>query len=86
MGSTQSAFETIYGCKQGGPASPRLFALYIDDLEEAEVGIKVGNVKMECILYADDVLLLANDQNSLQELNNVGVTTKLNIIPKRRSL
>ena len=63
------------GCKQGGPASPRLFDIYIKpmitELEKLQMGVEIGKLKCEVIMYADDILLLANNDDQMQQLLDV---------------
>ena len=47
-GQVSEIFSTSIGVKQGGPLSPRLFSLYIEEvvtlLDDLGHGIKVGNI------------------------------------------
>jgi len=67
-------FRTTVGVKQGGSLSPRLFALYIEDLvkriKESKHGVYYGNknYKVDILLYADDILLVSTTKGGLQEL------------------
>lgn len=65
-------FTTSVGVKQGGPLSPRLFSLYIEDIieiiEQTKIGIEIGNIKLDIILYADDMTLIANTKSGMQKL------------------
>ena len=71
-------FKTCIGVKQGGPLSPRLFALYleglVDDIESTGAGIQIGHTRVNILLYADDIILLANNHRELQ--NKVQVTKR----------
>ncbi|RNA09871.1 RNA-directed DNA polymerase from mobile element jockey-like, partial [Brachionus plicatilis] len=67
-------FKTTIGVKQGGPLSPRLFAIYLEDLVESidqlNLGVKVGKMLINIVLYADDILLMAESSDDLQTLAN----------------
>ena len=64
-------FDVNSGVKQGCILSPTLFAMYIDDLVDQLKGVSAGVVCGENIvsslLYADDIVLLAPNEESLQE-------------------
>ena len=68
-------FDVENGVKQGCILSPTLFAMYIDDLVEQLRTKNVGTVCGECIvsslLYADDIVLLAPNEESLEVLIKV---------------
>ena len=50
------------GVQQGSPLSPMLFNLYISDLQDYVSG--------EIYAYADDILIIAEDENHAQEIDN----------------
>lgn len=58
--------------KQGGPLSPRLFSLYTENLgkylDNTEAGIIIGNIKINNLFYADDILLIANTKEEMNKL------------------
>ncbi|MCO5563787.1 hypothetical protein L7F22_017435 [Adiantum nelumboides] len=59
------------GVRQGCPASPCLFNVYINDILDADGetwGLEITNFfrKMKGLLFADDLVLLANSPESLQ--------------------
>ena len=71
------AFSTSAGVKQGCALSPILFSLYINDLvnifdDNCEPAL-LGEKKTNCLLYADDLVLMSESadglQNSLNKLN-----------------
>ena len=83
-------FRTTRGIRQGCPASPLLFAIYISFLERrllrrcSQAGIHVGNHRILSISYADDITLLATTKQEAlllfaeiqQALAYIGLTTE----------
>ena len=73
-----SAFSTSAGVKQGCPLSPTLFSLYVNDLiNEFDNNCQpalLGEKKISCLLYADDLVLISESpdglQTSLNKLDN----------------
>ena len=65
-------FKVLCGTKQGGILSPDFFAIYIDDLikelRKSKVGCHVLGVFIACILFADDMTLLAPTRHAMQHL------------------
>ena len=65
-------FYVSNGVRQGGILSPYLFCLYMDDLSQRlnniYTGCMVGNVRVNHLMYADDVVLLSPSANGLQLL------------------
>lgn len=64
-------FWTSTGVRQGCPMSPTLFNIYIMDLEaemrkEQTGGIVVGKEKFWTITYADDIVLVAQNEQDLK--------------------
>ena len=69
-------FRTISGIKQGDNVSTGWFALYIDDLAEeikqSNLGIHLeDNFDVSILLYADDLVLLSENEENLQEMVNI---------------
>lgn len=70
-GSLSPEFETLNGVKQGCLLSPLIFALYLNDLhDELGGGVKLGDLIIRVLLYADDIVLLATDAKVLQLMIN----------------
>ncbi|XP_029054544.1 uncharacterized protein LOC114881833 [Osmia bicornis bicornis] len=66
-------FFTEMGVRQGCPLSPTLFAILISDIEEefrkAQAGgVVVGREKFWTLAYADDLVLVTNDEREMQEM------------------
>ena len=63
-------FPVDCGLKQGCSLSPTLFIFYIDDLvsslSELDVGININDEKSAILMYADDVVLLSENEQDLQ--------------------
>ena len=63
-------FRTTIGVKQGGPLSPTLFAIYIEDLieeiEKEKLGPFINEIGVDLILYADDILLIGSTDKDIQ--------------------
>lgn len=62
-------FETTSGVKQGCLLSPTLFSIYLNDLHDfIKGGVNIENLNVRLLLYADDIVLLADDINIMQEM------------------
>ena len=63
-------FEMESGVAQGCPLSPVLFSLYINDIaleiKEKGGGTQWGEVRVAVLMYADDMVLLADSKEGLQ--------------------
>ena len=61
--------------RQGGILSPNLFSVYIDDLSDKLVKCKVGcyinNLRMNHVMDANDICLMAPSPPALQELIDI---------------
>lgn len=68
-----TTFATDMGLKQGCPLSPILFAIYISDLDKTlknwqHGGVIVGRTKIFTLVYADDMVLLADRPSEMKEM------------------
>ena len=65
-------FQVTTGLKQGCMLSPLLFNLFINNLVEniksLNIGIDIGEEKVSLLLYADDLVLLSENENDMQIL------------------
>ena len=65
-------FSVHCGLRQGCILSPLLFNIYINDLvkelNELGKGIDINGVRVSCLLYADDVVILAENEQNLQDM------------------
>ena len=65
-------FECLLGVRQGECLSPFLFAMYLNDIENALKtnkfeGINMGLTRMLILLYADDAVILSDSRDNPQQ-------------------
>lgn len=74
-GQCSSFFSVHAGLKQGCVLSPLLFNMFIDDfvskVKALELGIQLDDERVGIMLYADDIVLLAESEVDLQRLLDV---------------
>ena len=70
-------FDVTNGVRQGDSLSPTLFSIiiYLNDLstevKDLNVGVPVADMCLSLLLYADDIVLFAPDEEKLQSMLNV---------------
>ena len=64
-------FPQSRGVKQGLSLSPTLLNIYIDELAKSLQsdlpGVTLSDTEIKCLLFADDVILLAPSKEALQQ-------------------
>ena len=68
-------FDVTNGVHQGDSLSPTLFSICLNDLameiKDLNVGFPVADMCISLLLYADDIVLFAPDEEKLQSMLNV---------------
>jgi len=63
-------FDVTCGVRQGDCLSPTLFSIYVNGivhhLKAKCATMKINDIELNCLLYADDMVLIAEDEKSLQ--------------------
>ena len=71
-GAFSDEFDVPLGTKQGGISSPKFFSIYINDLivhlRKLGLGCHIIHTFIACILFADDLVLLAPMRGALQRM------------------
>ena len=69
------AFDLHTGVRQGCVMSPVLFSFFINglarEIKEKTQGVCVGNTRVRLLLYADDIVLLAERRRDLQDMLDI---------------
>ena len=73
-GSLTPPLKTYRGVRQGCTLSPRVFNYFINDIPKIFDNfcepVKLGSEKLNCLMYADDLVILSESENGLQECLN----------------
>lgn len=65
------SFKIEMGVRQGCLLSPMIFSLFLDDITESlPAGIEVEGIRIKALLFADDLVILAESPSSLQLMIN----------------
>ena len=72
MNTLSEQYETVLGVRQGECLSPFLFAMFLNDIEDTFIahglkGVDIDMFKLFLILYADDIVIFAQDSSQLQK-------------------
>ena len=74
-GNMTEWFNVNSGLKQGCVLSPVLFNIFINnlftDIKALDIGIDIEGEKIGILLYADDIVLIAENENDLQLLLHI---------------
>jgi hypothetical protein len=92
-GVLSAPFQLNLGVRQGSILSPILFNIYVDDLihqlESSNLGCHVGCYYYGCVMYADDLLLMAASISDMQKMLDVcalfGINNNIVFNPKKSS-
>lgn len=84
-------FKTTIGVKQGGPLSPKLFSIYVEELiyklKDIDGLCKIGENSCGVIMYADDLTILSETtsslNNALEVCNTYGDTNDIKYNPDK---
>ena len=75
---TTDFFDIEEGVKQGCVLSPILFCIFINNLakmiRDASLGVRICDIQIGSLFWADDVVLIAEDKNELQKMLDIATT------------
>lgn len=67
-----SWFDCRTGVKQGCTLSTTLFSIFANDvaaeINDLDIGIPIGDTKLSLLMYADDIVLMADSEEKLQTM------------------
>ena len=71
-GHLSNSFKSWVGTRQGCNLSPTIFNIYLNDLPnfietKCDNPIKLGNLNVNLLMYADDIILLSKSKSGLQK-------------------
>jgi hypothetical protein len=61
-GQRSSAFTVEVGVSQGSVLSPFLYSVFRSLKSDPTLGIHIAGEQLRCLLYADDIVVLAPDE------------------------
>lgn len=68
-------FDSHIGVRQGDVLSPNIFNIFLNDLPDMMSScnnfVNVNNSRIDCLMYADDIVLLSDTKEGLQNRINV---------------
>ena len=67
-------FNTYAGVRQGQNDSSTLFIIFLNSLavklKSLNIGVNIGKVNVTLLLYADDIVILSENEANIQSLLN----------------
>ncbi|RMZ99708.1 RNA-directed DNA polymerase from mobile element jockey-like [Brachionus plicatilis] len=89
-----SIFKTSIGVKQGGPLSPKLFSIYVEDLineiMSTELITDIDGIKTGILVYADDLLIMTDSVKKMEKVLKIcetfGIKTEIKFNPTKTQI